>query len=189
MFLASSLHDAGLTVQLGHFDGSTCVNPTRARKDFCALDVNGHHTLNLSFCGCDRAAQAGSYVQQLMRAELYPATHVEPNTAFTFRMLEHYHLQCDQGKITMYDYYETLERLTDNTGTRKVPNRYDAFMRATEQWRHLKMLKRGGRGHDPSGVAGTKAGELVVNCPACPRPEVNLPANWDTVSDDLKYAF
>ena len=180
------MFDAGLTVQLGHCDGSQCANPIPARRDFCAIDINGRHPLSLRFCGCDQAATAGSYVQQLMRYELYPATHFEPNTAITFRMLEHYHIQSLQGKISMFDYYETLERLTDNTGTKKLNSRYKEFMRIVTQWRHLKALKRAGRGHDPTGVEGTKPGELALLCPACPRPGVNLPDNWDTVSDDLK---
>jgi len=49
-------------------------------------------------------------------------------------------------------------------------------------WRHLHLLKRGGRGHDPSGAAGTAPGELVVLCPACPYPEINLPDGWESVA-------
>ena len=41
------------------------------------------------------------------------------------------------------------------------------------------MLKRAGRGHDPSGVAGTSPGECAVECPACPHPSKNLPDNWN----------
>ena len=40
------------------------------------------------------------------------------------------------------------------------------------------MLKRSGRGHDPEGAAGTSLGELVIECPACPHPDCNLPLNW-----------
>jgi hypothetical protein len=47
-------------------------------------------------------------------------------------------------------------------------------------WRHLKMLKRGGRGHDPDGVSATKPGSLAVECPACPQNDRNLPPNWRT---------
>lgn len=54
-------------------------------------------------------------------------------------------------------------------------------MNMARQWRHLKMLKRAGRGHDPKGAKATSAGELAVQCPACPRPGVNLPVGWDTV--------
>lgn len=54
------------------------------------------------------------------------------------------------------------------------------------QWRNLKMLKRAGRGHDPTGVAGTKEGECAVLCPACPQPGKNLPANWREAPEDTR---
>jgi hypothetical protein len=54
------------------------------------------------------------------------------------------------------------------------------------EWRHIKMLKRAGRGHDPTGVGGTTAGELAVPCRACPIPGVNLPADWEDAPDALK---
>jgi len=54
-------------------------------------------------------------------------------------------------------------------------------------WRHLHLLKRGGRGHSPSGAAGTAPGELAVLCPACPHPNINLPANWKSVPKSSEY--
>ena len=54
------------------------------------------------------------------------------------------------------------------------------------EWKHLKMMKRTGRGNDPTGVTGTGPGELVVECPACPRPGVNLPDTWKDGREDLK---
>jgi hypothetical protein len=55
-----------------------------------------------------------------------------------------------------------------------------------QEWRHLKMLKRSGRGHDPSGIAATKRGELAVLCPACPQPNKNLPVGWEDVRPDRR---
>jgi hypothetical protein len=55
------------------------------------------------------------------------------------------------------------------------------------EWRHIKMLKRAGRGHDPTGVNGTVAGELAVPCRACPIPGVNLPEGWEDAPDEFKY--
>lgn len=49
------------------------------------------------------------------------------------------------------------------------------------------MCKRAGRGHDPSGVRGTKAGELAVECPACPQPDRNLPEDWRRWPTELQY--
>jgi hypothetical protein len=53
------------------------------------------------------------------------------------------------------------------------------------EWRHVKMLKRAGRGHDTTGITGTKPGELIIRCRACPHPEINLPTCWqDTPATD-----
>ena len=49
------------------------------------------------------------------------------------------------------------------------------------------MLKRAGRGHDPSGIDGTQCGELGVECPACPHPTKNLPTNWHESPSDIMY--
>ncbi|KAJ7070273.1 hypothetical protein B0H15DRAFT_918090 [Mycena belliarum] len=66
------------------------------------------------------------------------------------------------------------------------------------EWRHLRMLKRAGRGHAKGGVDGTKAGECALLCPACPQPGMNLPPNWKeapkeknllTVADRFLYAL
>lgn len=59
-------------------------------------------------------------------------------------------------------------------------------MRIMRQFRHLRMLKRAGRGHAEGGVSATKVGELAVVCPACPHPGINLPDDWETVSEDKK---
>ena len=42
------------------------------------------------------------------------------------------------------------------------------------------MLKRSGQGHDPEGAAATSLGELVIECPACPHPDRNLPPSWES---------
>lgn len=55
------------------------------------------------------------------------------------------------------------------------------------EWRHSKMLKRGGRGHHPDGVMGTKEGQLAVLCPACPQPDINLPPGWEEAPADKQY--
>ena len=54
-------------------------------------------------------------------------------------------------------------------------------------WRHLRMLKRGGRSYDKAGIQGTSPGELAVLCPACPIPSVNLPPDWKSAGKDTEY--
>jgi len=56
------------------------------------------------------------------------------------------------------------------------------------EWHHVQLLKRMGWGHAAEGVKGTKEGECVVQCPACPRPGINLPEDWKTHSAEKQYA-
>jgi len=59
-------------------------------------------------------------VQQLLRFRLYPATVHNPNTAATFRVLNHFQLLSFESKSSVYEYYQTLVRESDNTGLHKV---------------------------------------------------------------------
>lgn len=52
------------------------------------------------------------------------------------------------------------------------------------EWRHIKMTKRAGRGHDPAGIDGTSQGALAISCRACPQPDINLPAGWEESSSE-----
>jgi len=166
----------GLRIQLDHL-GNRCSNPLPCHRDFRVLDSNGIHEINLDFCGCER--QLPRHIQ-LLRRQLFPATQANPRTCATFGLLKQFHLLNLTSKVSAYDYYRALERLTDNTGTSLPRSRYRGLMRMGLQWRHLKLLKRAGRGHDPSGVFGTKPGKLAILCPTCPHPGKNLPDNWKT---------
>jgi hypothetical protein len=146
-------------------------------SDFVVVHENGIHNVNVDFCRCDSALRADHYIQ-LLHAGWYPATNDKPQTAANFGVLDRFHLHTLQVKTMAYNFYAVLEKLTDNTGV-KPPNRYQIFLRMARQYRHLLMLKRAGRGHDPSGVLGTGAGELAIECPVCPNPKVNLPEGWE----------
>ncbi len=102
-FEVTSLKEIGLVVQLGHADGSLCSNPNPAPADFCVIDINGQYNLNIQYCGCDKAAEAGTHYEQLLRRDYYPSTLTDTHTAYTVRLLEHYHILSLQGKVSMYD--------------------------------------------------------------------------------------
>lgn len=91
------------------------------------------------------------------------------------------------SKCSTYDFYRALERLTDNTGINVPKTKYRPLLRMILQWRHLKLLKRGGRGHDVTGANGTKDGELAITCPSCPHPGINLPADWKDASEEKRF--
>ncbi|KAF7291342.1 CxC2 domain-containing protein [Mycena indigotica] len=174
-FKKTSLRDLGLRIQFSHPLGQKCSLPRPGRPDFVVLADNGFHDVAVDFCGC--VANEPHYIQ-LLKAGWYPSTSDAPRTCATFACLDTFHYQTLHGKTTAYDYYATLESLTDGTGI-KPPQRYSSFLRMARQYRHLLLLKRGGRGHDQYGVMGTAPGELAIRCPACPRPGVNLPEGWE----------
>ncbi|KDQ23596.1 hypothetical protein PLEOSDRAFT_1048381, partial [Pleurotus ostreatus PC15] len=178
-FERCSLQSLGLVVQLGHPLGVPCPNPTRAyEKGFTVITSHGIILVTLRFCNCGIAASRSA---QLLRARLFPATTIDPHTAATFEVLRLFQLLTFGSKVSGFEFYTALTRLTDNLGD-PPPDRYNVFMRIVRQWRHLRLLKRAGRGHAESGVAGTAEGECAVLCPACPHPDKNLPSAWKSAS-------
>ncbi|KAF7799366.1 hypothetical protein EIP86_010598 [Pleurotus ostreatoroseus] len=188
-FEKTTLQALGLVIQLGHPPYERCPAPDVAPRSALVIHTNGHHPVNLLFCNCDKIHESGDRVQQLLRAELYPATLTDPTTYCTFRVLENFHILTLQSKISAYDYYTSLEKITDNSGLGKHHECLKSFLRVVREWRLLKLLLRAGRAHEANGVATIKPGELCVRCPACPRPGINLPRNWNTVADDLRYIY
>jgi hypothetical protein len=200
-----TLKSIGFRVQLGHGVIDYCVRPVRAFGDeFVVIDDHGIHEIGLDFCGC--GTHQPHHIQ-LLRAKWFPATVVNPKTAATFHVLERFHLLTLESKASAFEFINSLARETNNSGTKVVPvsicltfektqsltclmsyqDRYPAFLRMMREWRHLKMLKRSGRGHDPAGVAATKEGECAVVCPACPQPDRNLPPGWEHAPVGVRY--
>ncbi|KAF9470371.1 hypothetical protein BDN70DRAFT_780429, partial [Pholiota conissans] len=99
------------------------------------------------------------------------------------------HLLSLTSKASTYDLYRTLERLTDNVGSQEHRSRYRPLLRIGLQWKHLKLLKRGGRGHDEAGISATKDGDLAIKCPSCPHPGINLPDNWENVPEEQRFLY
>ncbi|KAF9505577.1 hypothetical protein BS47DRAFT_1269049, partial [Hydnum rufescens UP504] len=88
------------------------------------------------------------------------------------------HLQSVQSKVSTIHFYQALEREMDNSGLMDIKSRYSSFLHMVCIWRHLKLLKWGGCGHNPLGAEGMRRGELALVCPACLIPSVNLPDGW-----------
>ncbi|KAJ7605332.1 hypothetical protein FB45DRAFT_1042460 [Roridomyces roridus] len=186
-FARHSLKSLGLRVQLGHHPTGRCAAPHPGHEHFVVLHDNGFHEVAVDFCGCEFQAQAESrcpqvlhHHLQLLRFGWYPSTDKRPQTCATFVTLDRFMLCSHQSKMTAYDFYCVLERLTDNTGV-EPPDRYEPFLRMARQWRHLHLLKRAGRGHASSDCDGTAAGELALLCPVC---QVNLPDGFENAAPE-----
>ncbi|RDX40776.1 hypothetical protein OH76DRAFT_1489992 [Lentinus brumalis] len=168
-FARTSLRAQGLSLQLGHEGNEACPNPSSKERRLVVVDVTGIH--------------------EVFRRGWFPATNARPSTAFTFRVLKTFHEMNFQSKMSLYDYWRSLERITDNTGTRPPLNRYKQFNHVMRLWRHLVMLKRAGRAHDPAGISATQPGSLAVECPACPHPDKNLPDSWESAPEERRWLY
>ncbi|KAF6743804.1 hypothetical protein DFP72DRAFT_993649 [Ephemerocybe angulata] len=175
-FLRTSLKSLGLRVQLGHAGTQGCPYPQRAFNDaFVIVAPNGIHEIGLDFCGCPGSPD---HVVQLLRHRLFPATVKKPKTAATFSALKLLQMLTFTAKISCQEFTRAMDRLTNNTGTEQYPNRYRSTLRMLRVWRHTRLMKRFARGYDPAGWRATASGACAVICPACPHPNINLPANW-----------
>ena len=113
---ASDDHDG--TADLGF--GSS--KPGHRDKDgnliMTVVDRSGVHEIGVSWCRCPGAPE---HDMQLMMAGLFPATFHKPKTAFTFRVLEDYHLDNLECKTTTSQYFSRLRRLTNDEFPNTVP--------------------------------------------------------------------
>ncbi|KAK7451768.1 hypothetical protein VKT23_012447 [Stygiomarasmius scandens] len=165
-----------------------CRNPRRGHSNMRVLHTNGVHHVSFLYCDCERALPPAI---QLLRRGFYPSTHDNIQTASTFPLLELLHHLSITSKGSNFDFYRTLEKLTDNTGLEIPKSRYVALKQMMHQWRHLKLLKRAGRGHDSDTqrVANTKDGELAILCPSCPHLGINVPLDLSGVPEQLRFLY
>ncbi|KDQ30010.1 hypothetical protein PLEOSDRAFT_1037626, partial [Pleurotus ostreatus PC15] len=181
-----SLQSLGFRLQLCHPFGDKCIRPTPSFGDvFTVITSHGLVPVSVDYCGCTSAV---SRDLQLLRFGLFPATTTDPRTAATFEVLRLFQILTFGSKVSGYEFYQSLVRLTNNLGG-SVPDRYSAFMRMVREWRHIRLMKRMGRGHEESGVSGTREGECAVLCPACPQPNKNLPPHWKEVNDSQRFEW
>ncbi|KAK0440544.1 hypothetical protein EV421DRAFT_1737210 [Armillaria borealis] len=156
-FKRTTLAALGLVLPLGHDPDTCCPTPCRGRLQ--VLDLEGIQTVHVDWCEC---TQSQSRWRQLLCSHFFPSTVVHPQMATTFWTLEVFHLLSFMSKVSGYEFYHTLVRLTDNTEPVSSV--------------HVDGIS--------PGQLPVPAGALAVKCPACPWPGINLDEGWerDTVN-------
>ncbi|KAF7314813.1 CxC2 domain-containing protein [Mycena kentingensis (nom. inval.)] len=182
-----------MVYQLGHH-GFPCLHPEKLgkgrRRRLVVMDIGGVFEVDVRFCACsDSLLHPHGHVSQLLDNGWYPATTLDPTTCATFRLLDLFRLMKVAGNANANDFVRVLERATDATLTRKVPERYKSFVRMARQWDFLTRAKRAGRGNCRNGIPTTEPGGLAVWCWACPDPARNLPAGWENVAAEEAYLY
>ncbi|KAI5998314.1 hypothetical protein EDC04DRAFT_2584947 [Pisolithus marmoratus] len=169
---------AGHPPHLARPEGHSCLT---------ILNVNRVHYCNVQYCNCNGAE--GSQLQ-LLRAGLFPVTMRGCRTSFTFHVLDDFlqdNVEC--GTSTM-NYYSKIWRMTSSTFPHLVLDRYRELLRVSRAWRNLKLLKWKGF---YLGSCNPDCSGLVLFCPACPQPGINIPEMDDvelshTYNNSWKYS-
>ena len=117
-FIRTSFQRLGHRFQLGHTRGEKCRFPVKPAGDkFTIIDTNGIHKVCVDFCGCEKAKS--QYVQ-VLRFGWFPATVNFPKTATTQRALKMFDILSCESKCLILEFWNTISRLYDNTGTEDV---------------------------------------------------------------------
>ena len=146
-FQVVSLNEEGLVLYLGH--GGTpcpgtksktgiCTQETQANKSadkgtmdeelgaweadnkkcLTVIDISGVHQLCIGWCQCEDAPGADV---QLLRSRLFPASISNPSTAFTFGLLDYFHIDSVECKTSALSFFSKLWCLTNNYSPDSVP--------------------------------------------------------------------
>ncbi|KAG8972484.1 hypothetical protein FRC05_009837 [Tulasnella sp. 425] len=187
--LRDFLHALYAMEGLGQHQGTGVMCQNQSSGLVRILDANGIFTYRVFQCLCPDGL---SVPLQFMQMTLFPATYEKVKTAVTFKALKLSQLHNFGGKESVWDFYEVIRRWTNNVNPLAVPlcNAigvkviYPQFRRTKLLWGALRMVMRSG--HLELAIP---RGGLVVGCPTCPAPGVNLPENWmDEPLARLKYS-
>lgn len=140
------------------------------------VHTNGLHYIPLVYCDCRGIAERDT---DLMFARMVPTSFVRYRTLFTTAVLDDYRLANLECKVSAYQYWQKLSRMTSAaTSPTDVDNFYRELLRLSRCWRWLKKLKWAGFGEKNGSTFDVSPGELALFCPTCPQPGVNLPPDW-----------
>jgi len=104
--------------QLGFGSSKPGRNDKDGNPVITVIDRSGVHEIGVRWCCCLNAPERD---MQLMAAGLFPATFRNPKTAFTFRVLEEFHLDNLECKTTPSQFFSRLRRLTSDEFPNTVP--------------------------------------------------------------------
>lgn len=88
------------------------------------VDISGVHQLRIGWCQCQTAVEPHI---QLLRNRFFPASIKRPSTAFTFSLLDHFHIDSVECKTSALSFFSKLRRLTNSSSPHSVPVCHDAL--------------------------------------------------------------
>ncbi|KAF6755172.1 hypothetical protein DFP72DRAFT_847739 [Ephemerocybe angulata] len=124
------------------------------------VHLNGFHYLPVYPCLCGEKVRLPED-EQFLEAGYFPSTWTTIETVFTLELLKDYHLTKTETKMSTENYCDILKRKTNFAFPSKI---------------------RHGFGHEGRGRKPEK-GELALYCAICPQPGINLPPNWESLTE------
>jgi hypothetical protein len=106
------------TFQLGFGNSKPGQKDKHDNPIITIIDRSGVHEIGVRWCCCHDGLE---HDMQLMAAGLFPATFRNPKTAFTFQVLEEFHLDNLECKTTPSQFISCLRRLTNDEFPNTVP--------------------------------------------------------------------
>jgi len=104
--------------QLGFGSSKPGRNDKDGNPVITVINRSGVNEIGVRWCCCPNALECN---MQLMAAGLFPATFQDPKMAFTFRVLEEFHLDNLECKTTPSQFFSHLRRLTSDKFPNSVP--------------------------------------------------------------------
>jgi hypothetical protein len=190
-FNRTSLFKLGASICLGHLGDDCRHRLPGLGRTMVIVHTNGIHRVRVQYCRCELVSEA-SDAMQLVQAKLFPATMERPETAFTFAVLDDFHLQSLTSKKPVQDYVDALRKHTEPAFPQAVPvrvyslfgawaligssqNRYKEFTYVQRVWRYLANQRRAGQAHGIDAIlTQRRPGSLTVRCPSCPEIGFNI---------------
>ena len=110
-FMRKSLCELGMIICLGHYS-RRCPNAPLGStgRSTVIINTNGIHNTKVLYCCC---ASAPGEPFQLTSAGLFPATIDQPETAFTFAILDDFDVHALASKKSAYDHFIALRKHTN----------------------------------------------------------------------------
>ena len=101
-------------------DGSVPLAGWEKKDGQCLviIDTTGVHQLCIGWCQCETAVEPHI---QLLRNRFFPASMKQPSTAFTFSLLDYYHIDSVECKTSASSFFSKLRRLTNSSSPHSVP--------------------------------------------------------------------
>ena len=91
----------------------------RSRSNLIVVSSTGIFKRSVQWCHC--AKLSDQYVQLLLRARLFPASFKNPQTVFTFEVLDHFQIDALECKTSAMNFMSKIQRITNEAFPSHVP--------------------------------------------------------------------